>query len=83
MFGRCCRDQEEFYCPASVAIDDNDMVYVSEPACCLVSVFTSEGQLVTSFGRRGRGPGEFDYPCGLAVDDSGVVYVCDNRIQMF
>ena len=44
-----------------------------------VSVFTSEGQFVTSFGRRGQGPGEFNYPCGITVDNSGVVYVCDCR----
>ena len=62
------------------------MVYVSEGGKHRVSVFTSEGQFVTSFGRRGKGPGEFERPCGLAVDISGVVYVCDmenNRVQLF
>ena len=61
-------------------------LYVSEEGNNRVSVFTSEGQLVTSFGRRGKGPGEFDDPRGLAVDNSGVVYVCDsgnNRVQLF
>ena len=51
-----------------------------------VYVFTSGGQLVTSFGRRGRGKGEFNLPLGVAVDNRGVVYVCDhlnNRVQLF
>ncbi len=51
-----------------------------------ISVFTSEGQFLTSFGQEGRGPGEFKYPRGLAVNVSGVVYVCDRdnyRVQLF
>ena len=51
-----------------------------------VSVFTSEGQFVTSFGSLGEGPGEFNRPVGLAVDNCGVVCVCDrdnNHIQCF
>ena len=51
-----------------------------------ISVFTSEGQFVTSFGRRKDGQDEPNHPNGLAVDNSGVVYVCDsynNRVQVF
>ena len=50
------------------------MVYVSESHNRRVSIFTSDGQFVTSFGRNGRGPGEFVMTHGLAVDDCGVVY---------
>ena len=42
----------------------------------MASVFTTEGQFVTSLGREGEGPGEFKIP----------VYVCDcdnNRVQVF
>ena len=62
------------------------VVYVNEFSNDRVSVFTCEGQFVTSFGRKGRCPGEFNIPVGLAVDNCGVVYVCDsdnNRIQCF
>ena len=56
----------------------NDMVYVSEFNNHRVSVFTSEGQFVSSFGSPGSQQGGFDQPTGVAVDNSGVVYVCDS-----
>ena len=68
--------------PSGIAIDSNDMVYVSEWSGNRVSVFTSEGQFVTSLGK----PGELYNPVKLAVDSSGVVYVCDDdnkRVQIF
>ena len=47
-----------------------------------MSVFTSEGQFVTSLGK----PGVLYHPAKLAVGSSGVVYVCDDdnkRVQIF
>ena len=72
--------------PRHVAVDTSGMVYVSEEDNHRVSVFTTEGQFVTSFGRKGAGPGEFNSPQGLSVDNNGIVYVCDysnNRVQVF
>ncbi len=69
-----------------MAIDSSDRVYVIEWENHRVSVFTLEGQFVTSFGSNGKGPGQFNHPAGLAVDSSGVVYVCDNwndHVQLF
>ena len=86
MFGRRGAGRGELTYPAGVAIDSNDMVYVSEWANNRVSVFTSEGVFVTSFGSRGEGPGQFKAPYGVAVDNSGVVYVSDyfnNHVQIF
>ena len=51
-----------------------------------VSVFTTEGEYVTTFGHKGTGEGEFNVPIALSVDSDGFVYVCDrhnNRIQIF
>ncbi len=78
-------ESEKMLLPISITIDTSDRVYVGD---CNhhISVFTSEGQFLTSFGRRGAEPGEFEYPRGLAVDIGGVVYACDrdnNRIQLF
>ena len=55
-----------------IALDQNsEHVYISEYKNHRISVFTCDGQFVTSFG---ADVAEFD-PRGLAVDNSGVVYV--------
>ena len=63
------------------------MVYVSEEGNDRVSVFTSEGEFVTSFGSYGEEPRQFNCPHALCVDNwTGVVYVCDtynHRVQIF
>ena len=61
--------------PVGIAVACGSM-YVSEHPSMLVgvSVFTSEGQFVTSFGRWWKGPGELS-PFGLAVDNSGIVVI--------
>lgn len=89
---------KELLYPNGVCIDTYNLVYVSEGRYLRtrpgvherdnhnVSVFTSEGQFVTSFGRRGEGQGEFKCPRGLAVNNKGVIYVCDHynsRLQVF
>ena len=48
MFGRRGEDTEELSRLGGVAIDSNDMVYASEWGNDRVSVFTSEGVIVTS-----------------------------------
>ena len=86
MFGRYGGGKGELESVYGIAINFSDTVYVSELHNCRVSVFTSEGQFVTSFGSWGRKPGQFQSPHGLAVDSSGVVYVCDHgndRVQLF
>ncbi len=54
----------------TLTIDTSDGVYVGD-LNHRISVFTTDGQFLTSFMR----PGEFEYPSGLAVDASGVVCV--------
>ncbi len=51
-----------------------------------MSVFTIDGDFVTSFGTEGSELGQFDGPFGLAVDRKGVLYVSDfgnKRVQLF
>ena len=71
----------------ALAIDTTtDLVYVTDVGFGdhHISVFTSEGDLVTSFGPWGYGPGEFIYPERIAVDNCGVVYISDNNgLQLF
>ena len=63
-----------------VAVDANDMVYVTEHNSHVASVFNSQGKCMALFGKKGLGRGQFESdfngPTGVAVD-SGVVYVCD------
>ena len=86
-FGKYGSGRRQLTFPHGIAIDTNDVVYVSEGLIkYCVSVFTSEGQFLTSFGGKGTEPGKLKFPHGLAVDSSGFVYVCDNenhRIQVF
>ena len=58
MFGRHGKGRGELEWPRGVTVDANDLVYVSEQDNNRVSVFTCEGQFVTSFGGRGAGKGD-------------------------
>ena len=73
MFGKSGEGRGEMYYPIGIALDPSSKhVYISENGDCCISVFTCEGQFVTSFGA----DIERFYPRGLAVDNCGVVYVC-------
>ena len=54
IFGRRSQGRGELNWPCGVAIDSNNLAYVSE-GNHRVSVFTSEGRFVVSFGKRGQG----------------------------
>ena len=69
-----------------IALDSEDTVYVSDSCNHRISIFTAEGQFVSSFSNKGKRQGEFSSPRELAVDRNGVVYVCDrdnDRLQLF
>ena len=52
-------------------------VYVTDFGNHNISVFTTEGEYVTSFGEKGSNNGEFNGPCGVCTDMDGFIYVCD------
>ena len=71
--------------PASITIDSDDVVYITEKSTNLVSLLTTEGQFLKSFGTCGDFVC-FNRPRGVAVDDNGLVYICDsgnNRVQIW
>ena len=74
----------ELQSPDSICVHGG-LVYVSDRCC--VSVFTKEGNLVTSFGGLERKEDHFKFcPTRLAVDADGVLYVCDlnnDQLQLF
>ncbi len=77
--------------PYGIAIDSNDIVYVSETGPNLygphyVSVFKSEGAYITTFGGNGSEQANFKYVYGMAVDHNDSLVVADkgnNRLQIF
>ena len=76
---------QEFHCPAGVAFDSDDCLYVVDSANHRVQKFTLDGKHLLKFGSEGSGDGELKYPNGLTIHD-GKVYVsdCDNkRISVF
>ena len=85
-FGSKGSGQGELNFPSAIAIDNDDVVYVTEQANHRVSIFKTDGTFLTSFGTRGNGPGQFDCPNGIAVDKDGFIYVSDTsngRVQIF
>ena len=61
-------------------------VYVTDYSNNNISIFTIEGEHVTSFGQRGAKEGYLDHPWGICIDNEGFLYVCDcynNRLQIF
>ena len=67
-------------------MDSSDTVYVIERNRGCISVFTAEGEYLTTFGGEGEAEGQFDYPGGLHIDKNDSLLVCDRnngRIQIF
>ena len=72
--------------PFGIAVDSSDTVYVSERNRDCISVFTAEGEYLTTFGGEGKAEGQFDCPFGLHIDKNDSLLVCDSdngRIQIF
>ena len=82
-FGSCGDSPDQMECPAGIATDDTDNIYVSSEH--KLQKFTSRGELIKCIGRKGSKEGEFDDPRGVTLYDNQV-YVCDrnnHRIQVF
>ena len=72
--------------PFGIAVDSSDTVYVGKRDRGCISVFTAEGEYLTTFGGEGKAEGQFDCPFGLHIDKNDSLLVCDKnngRIQIF
>jgi DNA-binding beta-propeller fold protein YncE len=72
--------------PTRLDVDEEGRMYVSDPLCHCVWVFTPTGDLVLRLGGLGDESGRFRDPAGVAVGAKGRVYVADSgnrRIQVF
>lgn len=63
---------------ASIAVDDNDMIYVLEQYSGKIYVYDQEGSMLCAFGGLGDIKGLFASPVAVEVDKKGRVYVLDS-----
>jgi DNA-binding beta-propeller fold protein YncE len=79
----------QFVQPRSLAIDEEDQIWVADACNHRIQVFKAAGdavELVRIWGEQGREAGQLSYPYGLALDGHGYVYVCEfgnSRVQKF
>ena len=76
----------QFVLPQSLAIDENDQIWVADACNHRIQVFDTEGTWLDAWGSEGGGPGELYYPYDLVLGDDDSVYVCEygnHRVQKF
>ena len=72
--------------PRGVAVSKKGEIIVVERDNHCVSIFSVDGEKLSSFGTKGSAPGQLLSPRGVAITDTGDILVCDsgnNRIQLF
>lgn len=70
----------------SLAIDDEDYIYVTDHVNNKITKFNPSGAPILAFGSSGSGDGQLSNPDDLDFDNAGNLYVTDhlnNRIQIF
>ncbi len=88
-WGRHGSQPGQFIQPRSLAIDEQDHIWVADACNHRIQVFDAtakEVELVRIWGEQGREPGQLRYPYGLALDRKGHVLVCEfgnSRVQKF
>ena len=76
----------QFIWAASLAMDGDEKLYVSDEALNRISVFNVDGEFLGKWGEPGDGDGQLDRPSGIAFDSDENLYVADtlnHRIQKF
>lgn len=63
---------------SSIAVDENDIIYVLEAYSGRIYVYDQEGSILCVFGGMGNIKGTFASPVALEVDGNGSVYVLDS-----
>lgn len=85
-FGEYGSEPGQMVWPAGIAIDSDQLLYVTDEWNQRVSVFDVDGNLQREWGQVGSGTGQFNRPSGIVVDQLGRVLVVDarnHRIQVF
>ena len=85
-FGSGGTGNAQFVWPSGIAIDQVDIVYVSDDWLNRISMFSSDGEFLGKWGTAGSSDGELNRPSGLAFDRDDNLLVVDgsnHRIQKF
>ncbi|MBI3267652.1 MAG: hypothetical protein HYZ53_01415 [Planctomycetes bacterium] len=86
-FGSEGREDGQFVYPVGVAVDADNVYYISEyGGHDRIQRFDKEGRFLSKWGRFGEGAGECHRPEDLSIDREGRVFVadaCNHRIQAF
>jgi sugar lactone lactonase YvrE len=77
----------QFMRPQSLAIDENDLLWVADSCNHRIQVFDARGdgaKLVKIWGEKGHEPSQLSYPFGMLLDGQGHIYVAErgnHRVQ--
>lgn len=76
----------QFARPQSIALDEDENLWVADACNHRIQEFDREGNLLQIWGTQGAGPGELYYPYGLMLGPAGTLYVAEfgnHRVQKF
>ena len=85
-FGRLGEEPGQFVYLSSLALDEDENVYVSDEWLHRITMFDQGGKFLGIWGDRGDGEGQLNGPSGLAFDGDGnllVVNSLNSRVQKF
>ena len=85
-FGGAGMAEGKFTWPTGMALGPDGNLYVSDEALNRISVFSTDGEFISSWGSPGSGDGQLDRPSGLRFDGAGDLYLSDtlnHRVQKF
>ena len=76
----------EFVWPASMAMDAEENLWISDEWTNKITVINKRGEIQARWGASGAGDGQFDRQSGIALDPDENLYVADtqnHRVQKF
>ncbi len=79
-------EPSQFRLPQSLAVDEDDRIWVVDACNHRIQVFDSGGTFQFAWGTEGSGPEQLYYPYDLVFGDGDTVYVCEygnHRVQKF
>ena len=85
-FGQYGDGDGEFIWPISIALDQEENVYVADQWLNRISIFDKEGQFLAKWGAAGTADGQLNQPAGIAFDANYNLLVVDSlncRVQRF